>query len=323
MRPCPPPTPLWIDAATIAQLMSPAPMIAALRLGFQRGAEMIPRQQFSVDAQTGASLLCMFAWSAGVGRVAKIMSAVPANAALGLPTNSEVLSLFAPDTGALLASIEAAPLTRLRTAAASALAAQHLARHDARVLAVFATGPLALPLAQAHASLRDYQRILVWGRDLARAQATAAQMRVALPALEIIASDDAAFCAAQADVISCATRASTPVLRGDWLKPGTHVDLVGGYTPQMREADNAVVKGAEIWLDLRENGLKSPGDITQPLADGVISEADIKGDLRDLSAAQGMMRGSDHATTVFKSVGCSLEDLYAARALYDLYRARF
>lgn len=322
MRPCPPPTPLWIDASRIDHILTPPQVIAALRRGFQSGAQMIPRQMFPVDPHSGAAMLCMFAWADGVGRVAKVMSAVPANAQRGLPTNSEVLSLFAPDTGALLASIEAAPLTRARTAAASALAADHLARADAKVLAIFATGPLAVPLARAHASVRDYARIIVWGRDLTRAQATAAAIRTALPQIAVDASTDAQACAGVADVISCATRATTPVLHGAWLKPGTHVDLVGGYTPQMRESDDAVMAGAEIWLDLAENGLKSAGDITQAMDAGAISRADIRGDLTTLASAGGSMRQSDQATTVFKSVGCSLEDLYAARALYDAYRAR-
>lgn len=313
--------PLWLTAADIKRLMSPQDMRQALRQGFLQGAEMIPRQQFVIDPEDGASLLCMFAWAQGVGRISKVMSAVPSNAARDLPTNSEILSLFDPVTGQLLAAIEAAELTRLRTAGASALAAMHLAPPDAKVLAIFATGPLALPLAQAHAAVRDYKKVIVWGRNLTKAEATADEIRAALPVLQVMASCDAPTTAQEADVISCATRAISPIVRGAWLKEGCHIDLVGGYTPQMRETDDDVVKGAEIWLDLRENGLKAPGDITQPLAAGVISEADIRGDLRVLAAADGVMRTNAKARTVFKSVGCSLEDLYAARRLYDLARA--
>lgn len=313
--------PLWIDAATIGQILTPQALVDALREGFLQGATMIPRQLYSVEPATGAAMLSMFAWADGVGRVAKIMSAVPANAEKGLPTNNEVLALFAPGTGMLLASIEAAPLTRMRTAAASALAAEQLARKDAETLAIFATGPMAAPLACAHAEVRNYRRILVWGRNPDHAFRTAAEIGALLPAMEVSGSTDAEACARAADVISCATRAETPVLKGAWLKPGTHVDLVGGYTPTMREADDDVVRGAEIWLDLRENGMRCPGDITQPLEAGVIFEADIRGDLRDLVTMEGLQRRSDEVTTVFKSVGCSLEDLYAARTLYDLYRA--
>jgi alanine dehydrogenase len=315
-------SPLWIGAGEVAALVTMPEMIAALRDGFRRGAVMAPRQRHEIEPADGASLLVMAAWAPGVGRVVKLMSAVPANRARGLPTSAEIVSLFDPVTGALLAAIDSAALTSLRTAAASALAADHLARPDARRLAVFATGPLAPWMAEAHAAVRNYDRVTVWGRDAARAAATAGAIARRLPGVQVVSTTDAASAAADADVITTATRATVPVLRGAWLCPGAHVDLVGGYKPDMRESDDATVAGASIWLDLRSAALDGAGDIQQPLAAGVIAASDICGDLADLVRLDGPARRMPTERTVFKSVGCALEDLYAARLVYDRMAVR-
>lgn len=308
-------SPLWIAAEQIPRLVSCRDLIEALRDGFRRGANTALRIRQEVNGEDGASLFAMMAWHPGVGRIVKVMSATPSNAGRGLPTSAETLSLFDPVTGALLAMIEAAPLTGLRTAAASALAAEYLAPAGAEVLAVMATGPLAPLLAQAHAEVRPLRRIVVWGRDGTRAAATAAAIRALLPGIEVASTEDSTAAVAEADVVSTATRATAPILRGAWLKPGAHVDLVGGYLPEMRESDDAVMAGAAIWLD--HGPAAESGDISQPLRSGVIRTAEIRGELRDLVASPPPAAAG---RTVFKSVGCALEDLYAARCLHD--RAR-
>lgn len=315
MTNAPPEPALWIAAGQIPRLVSCRDLIEALRGGFRRGACTAPRIRHAVDGEDGAGLFAMMAWQAGVGRLVKVMSATPSNAGRGLPTSAETVSLFDPVTGVLLAMVEAAPLTALRTAAASALVAEYLAPTGAEVLAVMATGPLAPLLALAHAEVRPLRRIVVWGRNERRAAATAAQIGALLPGVELVSTSDARAAVAEADVVSTATRATVPILRGAWLKPRVHVDLVGGYLPEMRESDDAVMAGAAIWLDHRP--AMEAGDIAQPLQSGAIRASDIRGDLRDLVC------GPPPAATgrsVFKSVGCALEDLYAARCLYD--RAR-
>ncbi len=304
--------PIWIGRDRIPGLISPAALVAALREGFLRGANAAPRQHHMV-ADDGSAMLQMLAWSEGVGRVVKVMSAVPSNAGRGLPTSSEVLGFFHPVTGQLVAVIECAPLTLMRTAAASALAADLLAPVDASRLALIATGPLAPHLAAAHAAVRPLSAITVCGRDPDRAETAARAVGAAVPGATVTALTDIAAAVAAADIISCATRATQPVLRGAWLKPGAHVDLVGGYTPAMREADDDTLRGAAIWLDQRAAGMTEPGDIVVPLAAGVIGAADIRGDLTDLvRLAPAPAAGT---RTVFKSVGCALEDLYAAQAV--------
>lgn len=305
--------PVWIAADRIAALISMPQAIDALRRGFWHGARAVARQRQAVDAD-GAAILQTLAWAPGIGRSVKIMSAVPANRARGLPTSSEALCFFHHETGQLLAVIEAAPLTGLRTAAASALAAERLAPPEACRLALVATGPLAAPLAVAHASVRPLRQVVVCGRDAGRAAAAAKRVSAALDGIAVTCTTDIEAALREADIVSAATRATAPVIRGGWLRPGCHVDLVGGYTPEMREADDDTVRDAEIWLDQREAGMRDPGDIVTPLKDGVITPAQIRGDLADLVRLEGTAR-SGAARTVFKSIGCALEDLYAAHAL--------
>lgn len=312
-----------ISSERVEALLDFPALIETLREGFRQGAVMPPRTRHDIDGSDGTSLFVMPAWQAGVGRVVKLMSAVPSNAARGLRTSSEVLSVFDPVTGELRAVIESTSLTNMRTAAASALAASYLARTDAATLALLATGPLSPYMAWAHALVRPYARIVVWGRALARADATAAAIRRRLgPEVEIVATDDPQEAVRGADVVCTATRATEPVLRGRWLKPGTHVDLVGGYKQDMRESDDDVVAGAAIFVDRYEAALRDPGDIVQPLEAGVISRSQILADLAELACGLHPGRTDADSTTVFKSVGCGLEDLYAARLVLDRLSAQ-
>lgn len=307
-----------ISSERVEALIDFPDLIAALREGFRRGAVMPPRVRHEIDGGDGASLFVMPAWQPGVGRIVKLMSAVPSNAARGLRTSSEVLNMFDPVTGELRAVIESTSLTNMRTAAASALAAGYLARADAATLALFATGPLAPYMAWAHAGVRRYRRIIVWGRSPSRAEATAAAIgRRLAPGVDILPTVDGERAAGEADVICTATRATESVLRGRWLKPGTHVDLVGGYKKDMRESDDAVVADARIFVDQYEAALRDPGDIVQPLEAGTIKRDQILADLADLASGRHPGRTDATSTTVFKSVGCGLEDLYAARLVLD------
>ncbi len=310
-----------ISSERIEALIDFPALIRALRNGFRQGAVMPARVRHEIDSSDGASLFVMPAWQAGVGRIVKLMSAVPSNAGRGLRTSSEVLNVFDPVTGELRAVIESTSLTNMRTAAASALAADYLARANASTLALFATGPLAPYMVAAHASVRRYRRIVVCGRTLARAEATAAAVGQRLgPAVEIIPTVDGEMAAFQADVICTATRATQPIVHGRWLKPGTHVDLVGGYKKDMRESDDAVVADAGIFVDQYETALRDPGDIVQPMAAGVITRQQVLADIAALTSGQHPGRTDGRSTTVFKSVGCGLEDLYAAQLVLDRLR---
>jgi ornithine cyclodeaminase len=172
-------------------------------------------------------------------------------------------------------------------------------------------GALAPYLIEAHASVRPIAEVHVWNRDPARAEALVSRL-VHRP-FAVRVADDLEAAVRAADIVSCATLSPTPVVRGAWLRPGAHLDLVGAFTPAMRESDDEAVKRARLYVDTREGGLKEAGDIVQPLQAGVITRADIVGDLFDLCRGQAPGRRSADEITLFKSVGTALEDLTAAR----------
>jgi ornithine cyclodeaminase len=175
-------------------------------------------------------------------------------------------------------------------------------------------GALAPRLIAAHASVRPVREVLIWNRNPDRAAALAATLDRA--DISVRATDDLAGAVAAADIVSSATLSPDPLIRGDWLRPGTHVDLVGAFTPEMREADDRAVSRASVHVDTRGGAMKEAGDIVQPLAAGVLAESAIHGDLFDLAAGRAKGRGTAEEITLFKSVGTAIEDLAAAALVY-------
>ena len=237
--------------------------------------------------------------------------------ALGVAVALPVVFGLGRLVGSLLYGVGAMDLATFAGAAAlvaaSALAAQHLARDDARTLLMVGAGHLAPWLVRAHVALRPgLSRVSVWARRSEGAEALAAKLRA--EGIDASATTDLAAAVAQADVISCATTATVPVLRGEWLLPGTHLDLVGGFRPDMREVDDAAVaRCARIVVDTRAGALAEAGDLVGPLARGVITPQRISGELAELLRGECAGRTADDQITLFKSVGTALEDLAAAR----------
>jgi ornithine cyclodeaminase/alanine dehydrogenase-like protein (mu-crystallin family) len=264
--------------------------------------------------EAGDRLLLMPAW-AGENLGVKIVTVFPGNRTRGLASVSALYLLMDHATGHPLALIDGEALTLRRTAAASALAATYLARPDAKRLLVVGTGALAPYMAAAHCASRPIECVLVWGRSIERAKATAARLAAdGLPA-EVCA--DLAAGLGLADIVTCATTAREPVVRGTLVRPGTHVDLVGAFTPEMRESDDELVKRAEVFVDTFAGALKEAGDLVQPIAAGAIAREHVRAELADLVARRHPGRAAPEAVTVFKSVGTALEDLCAARLVYD------
>lgn len=295
-----------IDAETAARLLDLPSLIEALREGHRAGVAQYGRllMQDGDDA-----LLGMAAWQRGEALGIKLASVFPGNAARGLPTIESVYVLFDGATGAPRAVIDATPLTVRKTAADSALAADYLARRDARTLLMVGAGAQAEWMIAAHRVVRPtLARVLIWNRSRPRAEALAA--RIGADAVY-----DLAKAAADADVICCATAATGPVLRGAWLRPGVHVDLVGGYTPTMRETDDEAVRRASLFVDTRRYTLHEAGDIAAPLAAGVITESDIRADLFELVRGEVPGRRDAAEITLFKNAGGGHLDLMAARLI--------
>lgn len=177
-------------------------------------------------------------------------------------------------------------------------------------------GALAPYLIKAHASVRSIDHVTIWNHKPERAQTLAKAMGENGLKGTISATDDLETAVREADIVSCATLSTAPIVKGAWLKPGSHLDLVGAFTPKMRESDDEAVRRADVYVDTRDGALAEGGDILQPLENGVISRDDVIADLFDLTAGRHPGRQDDDAITLFKSTGAALEDLAAAIELY-------
>jgi len=291
-------------------------LVAALQALFALGCEVPARHVHEIATRDGGHFtsLLMPAWLPGRYYGVKTVNIAAGNAALGLPGLHASYLLFDGVTGVPLAVIDGSEITARRTAAASALAAGWLARPDARHLLVVGAGQVARLLPQAHGAVRAIDRISVWARTPQKAQALASEWQAqGLPAQAV--TDLQAACA-EADIVSCATLATSPLVRGEWLRPGSHLDLIGSYTPAMCEADDACFAGAALYIDTQEAMTKS-GDLLGPLERGVIHPGSVRGTLAELARGTATGRAGDQERTVFKSVGNGLEDLAAAILVWE------
>ena len=284
-------------------------LVDALRAAFREGCTVPLRHVHDVTGE-GDRLLLMPAWRPGGDLGVKLATVFPRNRERGVATVSALYVLLDGATGHPRALIDGEALTLRRTAAASALAASYLARKDSANLLVIGTGALAPHMARAHCALRPVGKLLLWGRRPERTHALAAQLRdEGLPAQALA---DLPSALAQADIVSCATTATEPVVHGALLHPGMHLDLVGGFTPQMREGDDDLIARAEIFVDSYAGALREAGDLVQPLASGVLVRERVRAELAELVAGAHPGRRSPEEITLFKSVGTALEDLCAA-----------
>jgi len=298
-----------IPAADVHAALAWRPLVDALRAAFVAGATAPVRSSHAVTPD-GDRLLLMPAWD-GAGLGVKIVTVFPRNHERGIASVAALYVLMDGTTGHPLALIDGEALTLRRTAASSALASTYLSREDARTLVVVGTGALAPYMAEAHCAVRDIARVLVWGRHADRAERAAATLAArGLPA-QAVADLEGAL--AEADIVTCATTAREPVVRGAWVRGGTHVDLVGAFTREMRESDDDLVARAEVFVDTYAGALKEAGDLVQPIDDGAITREHVRAELAQLCARAHAGRTDRDAITLFKSVGTALEDLCAAR----------
>ncbi|OBZ93725.1 ornithine cyclodeaminase [Pararhizobium polonicum] len=292
-------------------------LIAALRTMFRDGCEMPVRHHHDVAVlgEAAATLLLMPAWQPGSYIGVKMVSVFPGNTGRDLPAIHGSYLLSSGKTGQLLAIIDGAELTARRTAAASALAADYLAAGDAHHMLMVGAGRLSQNLIEAHASVRPISQVTIWARDIRKAEATAAQ--IDLPGISVSVATDIEAAARTADIISCATLSLKPLIRGDWLKAGAHLDLVGAFKPGMRESDDRAVERATLFVDTRDGALSEGGDLVQPLRAGLITPGSIRADLAELTGGRHPGRTQPGEITLFKSVGAALEDLAGAILAFE------
>lgn len=304
---------MYDQAAVTAALPFPA-LIEAIEALFRRGADVPQRQVLSISQPSGeaGTLLLMPAWIGGDAIGVKAVTFFPGNTKRGISTISAAYLMFDGETGAIRAAMDGDAITVRRTAATSAAAAKYLAREDAKRLVVIGTGQLSANMAAAHAAVRGYERIGIYGRRAQKAREVVKSLGEEGIEAEVIPDLETAVRAA--DVVSCCTSATTPVFDGTWLKPGAHVDLVGAFKDDMRECDDATIRRAEIFVDARPGALLA-GDLAQPIRAGLITEQDIRADFRELVTGVHPGRTDQEAITLFKSVGNAIEDLAAARLI--------
>jgi len=311
-----------LDASDLARLIPPDDLVAALREGFRSGCTLPVRHHHDLPrrGEPDAMLLLMPAWTDGAsgdeGYIGvKISTVFPGNGARGLGAVQGSYVLSSARTGEALVSMDGLELTLRRTAAASALAATFVARDDASRLLVVGTGNLAPHLARAHAAVRPIRSIEVWGRDAGKAAALAEQL--AGEGFEARAVPELEQAVRAADVVSCATLSREPLVRGEWLRPGAHLDLVGAFTPSMRESDDEAVRRAEVFVDTREGAAAEAGDLLRAIEAGAFAWERLGADLFELCRGEHPGRRSAEEITLFKSVGTALEDLFAAIVAFE------
>jgi alanine dehydrogenase len=305
---------LVVNAKAIRSLAPMPRLIDCLEAAFRSAWTVPARSVVDVPgAGQGRLFLSMSAFdNRGAGAI-KLVTLFPDHPAKGLPTIQSAIVVFS-NTGTPIAVLDGATVTNLRTGAASALASRYLSRHDSAHLVLIGTGALTLYMALAHCAVRPITRISVWGRRPDRAGATAETIRSFVTTdIEIHVPHSIEDAVATADIVSCATSSTTPVLAGRWLKAGAFVDLVGSFSPTKREVDDEVVRRSRIFVDTFEGALSEAGDILEPLARGVIGRERIEGELADLVCGRVTGRQGADEILLFKSVGTAIEDLAAAQ----------
>lgn len=315
---------LTISAQDVDRALTETMLVDALQVAFRDGMVQPVRHHHAVERPDGAAstLLLMPAWNdfeaAGTSEGGfigvKIVTVSPDNNSIGKPAVVGLFLLLNGKTGEPVALIDGPRLTTWRTACASALASRWLSREDSSRLLIIGAGAMAPFLVRAHCAVRPIRQIRIWNRTQANAEKLAATLRA--EGFDVSATNDLDGALGWADIISSATISAKPLVRGARLKPGTHVDLVGAFTPELRESDDEAIKKARVYVDTREGATKEAGDIVQALASGALTRDGIVADLYELARGEKQGRRNADEITLFKSVGAALEDLAAGIAVY-------
>ncbi len=295
-----------LDWATLDSALT-----AAFAVSAESSVQVPVRHAHALNASD--TLLLMPAWSDDAIGV-KLVTVIPEAPSRGAPTVGATYLLLDRATGVPRAVLDGDALTVRRTAAVSAIAARYLARRDAHRMVMIGTGHLAPWMVRAHCALRPgLERVAVWGRSPDRVVSMVRQLRD--EGLPVESAGDLETAVRSADIVSCATTSRTPIVQGDWLSPGTHLDLVGGFTREMREVDDDAVVHSRISVDTYRGALSEPGDLVIPLELGLITRKHVVAELAELVRGERVGRMSDDQITIFKSVGTALADLAAAMAV--------
>jgi len=303
------------DSRAVEKALPYPLLVDALAQGLQQAIEAPPRSHLTPN-HDASCVLIMPAWRPHRLMGVKLVSVWPGNNAKGESAVSGVYVLISCENGHPVAVLDGTALTLRRTAAAAALAARKLARQGSKTLAVLGTGALSVPLAQAHVGVMPFENVLIWGRQPSKAQAVVAQLQRHGIAASV--ATDLEQTLAQADVVAAATTASEPFIRAAWVRPGTHLGLIGAFTAQMAEAEPALMAQAQVFADSRSAVLEKGGEVFQAIQQGLMAPTAIQAELAELAAQpEGHGRRGAQDITVFKSVGFASLDLIAAELVYN------
>lgn len=289
-------------------------LIEALEQMFIEGCEVPLRHTHTIESTDGKSngtVLLMPAWQKGGKLGVKTVSIYPNNRSRGLPGLHSTYLLFDAETGVPLAMLDGDTITSRRTAAASALAGRFLSRTDASKLVLLGSGRVGSLIPEAYAAVRPITQVMVWDIDANSAARLVDNLSRAGVTANVVTDLEASV--AQADVVSCATLSTSPLVQGEWLRAGTHLDLIGGFTPAMRESDNDCYVNTSVFIDTDE-ALAKAGDLLEPITAGVFHGDQVRARLQQLCRREHPGRMGQDEITVFKAVGTALEDLAAACA---------
>ena len=318
---------LWLGAEMVRHFGAFETLVPAIQAMNRDGTDLVERMLLNQPLKEGGQnasgqndWLLLPAWQFDRCFGIKIANVFPGNAARNLASVQGAYLLFDGETGETLCGMDGAMLTLRKTAANSAAAADWLARKDAATLCMVGAGALAPHLVEAHCTMRPIRKVLWWNRSPASLRYAIDLMRALLPDVEFSGTDDLAKAVSPADIVSCATMAADPLIQGGWLKAGAHLDLVGGYRPDMREADDECIRrAARRYVDARFTTVAVAGDLTRPIAAGLLDEAAII-DLQQVARGEKPKRLFEDEITWFKSGGGGHEDLATAWAVYQAYR---
>ncbi len=302
-------------------MLSYPELVDKLEDSFRTGCEVPNRLHYNYESGQGdehSSLLLMPAWKHKLYVGLKILAISPYNSLRNLATIQGIYTLMDAKDGRVLAQFDAKSLTNLRTAASSALASKFLSKKDSAALLMIGTGALAPEMIKAHCAMRSIRKVWIWGRNFEKAKSLAEQLTIDQVAIEPVRRFD--DCLADADIISTATSSKEPLILGNQLKAGQHIDLVGAFKPTWREADDEVIARSSVFVDTREGALRESGELLIPIEKGKFSSEDICGDLFDLCTNGHNGRECETEITSFISVGYALEDLAAAELVWEKYK---
>jgi len=312
------------DQAQLDKSLTFPSLIESLRSAFAGNWTTPMRQHHGMPgfdnngAEVENALLLMPAWT-GPGAEnfvgVKLVAVYPSNGQIDLPSIHGLYYLIDGNTGQPLATMDGARMTVWRTAAASALASTYLSRPESSTLTMIGTGALSPFMIRAHMAVRPITEVFLWNHNIRRAHELAQELRD--QGLPVTSHPDLVTAVGKSDIVCAATLTTTPLIFGKWVKPGTHIDTVGAFTPTMRETDDELVQLASLFCDTRTGALKEGGDLAIPISQGVISSSDILADLHELTRGTHPGRTSAQEVTYFKSVGTALEDLAGAIAVWQ------